>query len=54
MQQAYEMAADAMGLALADIEMEEIEFPKASALNEIDYEDGILVDVRNYFISSHK
>lgn len=34
--------------------MEGIELPKASALDEVDYEDGILVDVRNYFISSHK
>ena len=34
--------------------MEGIELPKAFALDEVDYEDGILVDVRNYFISSHK
>lgn len=54
MQQVYEMVADALRLALADMEMEEIEFPKAAALNEVDYEDGILVDVRDYFISSHK
>ncbi len=45
MQQAYEMAVDALGLALVDMEMEGIEFPKASVLDEVDYEEGILVIV---------
>ena len=44
-QQAYEMAADALGLVLTDMEMEGAEIPKASSLDEVDPEDGILVIV---------
>ena len=45
MQQAYEMAVDALGLVLTDMEMEGIELPKASTLDEVDCEEGILVIV---------
>ena len=45
MQEAYEMAADALGLYLTTIENEGAMLPKASSADEITVEDGILVIV---------
>lgn len=45
MQDAYEMAADALGLSLTTIENEGEAVPKASSLDEITVEDGVLVIV---------
>lgn len=45
MQQAYEMAVDALGLSLTTMETEGEKIPKASALDEVDVEDGVLVIV---------
>ena len=45
MEEAYQMAVDALGLVLTDMEMEGIELPKASSLDDVDPEDGILVIV---------
>lgn len=45
MQDAYEMAVDALGLSLTMIENEGEDVPKASSLDEIAVEDGILVIV---------
>ena len=45
MQEAYEMAVDALGLALTSREAEKEEIPKASSLDEVDAEDGTLVIV---------
>ena len=45
MQEAYEMAVDALGLSLASREAEKEEIPKASSLDEVDAEDGTLVIV---------
>lgn len=45
MQDAYEMAVDALGLSLTTIENEGEAVPKASSLDEITVEDGILVIV---------
>ena len=43
MQQAYEMAFDALGLALTSMEREKESFPIPSSPDEITLEDGILV-----------
>ena len=43
MQEAYEMAVDALGLSLTSREAEREEIPKASSLDEVDPEDGTLV-----------
>ena len=45
MQEAYEMAVDALGLSITTMENEKGQIPKASSLDEIDPEDGILVIV---------
>ena len=45
MQDAYEMAVDALGLSLMTIENAGEVIPKASSLDEITVEDGILVIV---------
>ena len=45
MQEAYEMAADALGLSLTTIDNEGETLPKASSADEITVEDGILVIV---------
>ena len=45
MDEAYEMAVDALGLSLSGMEDEGIEFPKASELEAVDSEDGVLVIV---------
>nr|DAO48990.1 MAG TPA: hypothetical protein [Caudoviricetes sp.] len=45
MQEAYEMAVDALGLSLTSREAEREEIPKASSLDEVDPEDGTLVIV---------
>lgn len=45
MQEAYEMAVDALGLSLTSREAEKEEIPKASSLDEVDAEDGTLVIV---------
>ena len=45
MQEAYEMAVDALGLSLTSREAEKEEIPKASSLDEVDPEDGTLVIV---------
>ena len=45
MQEAYEMAVDAIGLSLTSREAEKEEIPKASSLDEVDAEDGTLVIV---------
>jgi len=45
MPQAYEMAAEALGLALTCREVEKEEIPNASQPDEIDAEDGFLVVV---------
>ena len=42
MQEAYEMAVDALGLSLTSREAEKEEIPKASSLDEVDAEDGTL------------
>lgn len=43
MQQAYEMAIDALGLSLTSMEKEGEQIPEASAIDEVDTQDGILV-----------
>ena len=43
MQEAYEMAVDALGLALTARENEKEPIPEASALDAVDPEDGTLV-----------
>ena len=45
MQEAYEMAVDALGLSLTSREAEKEEIPKASSLDGVDAEDGTLVIV---------
>lgn len=45
MQEAYEMAVDALGLSLTSREAEKEEIPKASSLDEVDAEDDTLVIV---------
>lgn len=45
MQEAYEMAVDALGLSLTSREAGREEIPKASSLDEVDAEDGTLVIV---------
>lgn len=45
MQQAYEMATEALGLSLTTMEEEGEGLPKGSAPDEIDVEDGFLVVV---------
>lgn len=45
MQQAYEMAVDALGLSLTTMEEAGEEIPKASPLDKVDPEDGILIIV---------
>ena len=45
MQEAYEMAVDALGLSLTSREAEKEKIPKASSLEEVDAEDGTLVIV---------
>ncbi len=45
MQEAYEMAVDALGLSLTSREAEKEKIPKASSLDEVDAEDGTLVIV---------
>ena len=45
MQEAYEIAVDALGLSLTSREAEKEEIPKASSLDEVDAEDGTLVIV---------
>ena len=45
MQEAYKMAVDALGLSLTSMEEEKEEIPKASSLDNVDPEDGILVIV---------
>lgn len=45
MEQAYEMAVDALGLSLSVMESECRSIPKASLLDELDAGDGILVIV---------
>ena len=43
MDEAYEMAIDALGLSLSSIEDEGTDIPKASEFDTVDPEDGILV-----------
>lgn len=43
MQQAYEMAVDALGLSLSTMEEDSEPIPAASALDAVDPEDGTLV-----------
>lgn len=45
MQKAYEMAIDALGLSLTTMEQEKVPIPRASSLDKVDPEDGILVIV---------
>ena len=45
MQQAYEMAVDALGLALSTMEERGEAMPKASTLDKVDPEDGTLIIV---------
>ncbi|MDE8699277.1 type II toxin-antitoxin system HicB family antitoxin [[Ruminococcus] lactaris] len=45
MDEAYEMAVDALGLSLSCMEDEGTAFPKASELDTVDSEDGVLVIV---------
>lgn len=45
MQEAYEMAVDALGLSLTSREAEKEKIPRASSLDEVDAEDGTLVIV---------
>lgn len=45
MQQAYEMAVDALGLSLSTMEANSERIPKASSLDEVDPEGGTLVIV---------
>lgn len=45
MQQAYEMAADALGLILSERQKQKEEIPKASEPNQIAVDDGFLVVV---------
>lgn len=45
MQKAYEMAIDALGLSLTTMEQEKLPIPRASSLDKVDPEDGILVIV---------
>lgn len=45
MQQAYEMAAEALGLSLTTMEEASEEIPKASTPENVDVEDGFLVVV---------
>ena len=45
MQQAYEMAVDALGLSLTTMEEAGEEIPKASTLYKVDPEDGVLIIV---------
>ena len=45
MNEAYEMAVDALGLSLSSMEDEGTAFPKASELDTVDSEDGVLVIV---------
>jgi antitoxin HicB len=45
MDEAYEMAVDALGLSLSSMEDEGAAFPKASELETVDPEDGVLVIV---------
>ena len=45
MQQAYEMAVDALGLSLTTMEEAGEEIPKASTLDKVDPEDGVLIIV---------
>lgn len=45
MQQAYEMAIDALGLSLTSMEKSGEEIPEASAIDKICVQDGILVIV---------
>lgn len=45
MQEAYEMAVDALGLSLTTMENEGEPVPKPSSLDEITVEDGVLVIV---------
>lgn len=45
MTQAYEMAVDALGLALSDRMADKEEIPKASEIDRIDMSDGVLVIV---------
>lgn len=45
MDEAYEMAIDALGLSLSSIEDEGTDIPKASEFETVDPEDGILVIV---------
>lgn len=45
MQEAYEMAVDALGLSLTTMEDEKEPIPKASSLDEVDPEDGTLAIV---------
>lgn len=45
MQQTYEMAVDALGLSLTTMEEAGEEIPKASTLDKVDPEDGVLIIV---------
>ena len=45
MDEAYELAVDALGLSLSSMEDEGAAFPKASELETVDPEDGVLVIV---------
>ena len=45
MQQAYEMAVEALGISLSSRKVEDEVIPKPTEINKIDVEDGILVVV---------
>lgn len=45
MQQAYEMAVEALGISLSSRKAEDEVIPKPTEINKIDVEDGILVVV---------
>lgn len=45
MEQAYEMAAEALGLSITTMEEEGVNIPKASDPDTIDVEDGVIVVV---------
>lgn len=54
MQQAYEMAVEALGLSLTTMESAGEEIPKSSIAEDIDVEDGFLVVVEFDMAEYHR
>lgn len=54
MEQAYEMAVDALGLVITSRKEVGEEIPKASQINEIDVEDGVIVLVEFDMVAYQK